>query len=157
MSALAQRFSFRPKRIVMTHLVITHLVTMTSGCLYDWEVGTGSTSEGSSSASSSSSSAASSSGGVDGGADCVALGQALDAARAKAKACTFGAAMQCTASITDERGCKSWLNDGASADTQAFGQAVMEFNAAGCMATMDPCLMSVPTCLYVAGKPECVP
>lgn len=135
---------------------MTHLVTMTSGCLYDWEVGGGSTSEGSSS-SSSSSSAASSSGEVDGGADCVALGQALDAARAKAKACTFGGAMQCTASITDERGCKSWLNDGASADAQAFGQAVMAFQAAGCMPDADPCLVSTPTCLFVMGKPECVP
>jgi len=139
----------------MTHLVMTHFVTMVSGCLYDWEVGTGSTSEGSSG--SSASSASGSSGGGDAGPDCAALGQALEAARAKAKACTFGGAMQCTASITDERGCKSWLNDGASADTQAFSQAVMEFTAAGCMPSTDPCLMSVPACLYVAGKPECVP
>ena len=144
----------------MTHLVITHLVIMMPGCLYDWEVGGGSTGEGSSGSSGSSASSASSGssgGGNDAGGDCEALGQTLEAARAKAKACTFGAAMQCDASITDERGCKSWLNDAASADAQAFGQAVMEFNAAGCPPSTDPCLMSVPTCLYVAGKPVCVP
>jgi hypothetical protein len=155
MSALSRRFSSWPKRIVLTHVVMTHFVTMTSGCLYDWEVGQGASS-GSSSGSSSSSS---SSGTVenDAGPDCAALTQALDAARAKAKACMFAVPMQCTASITDERGCKSWVNDGTSQEAQDFSAAISAFSAAGCMPSSESCLMSAPTCLFVAGKPVCVP
>lgn len=85
------------------------------------------------------------------------LGQALDTARANAKACMFGVMGQCTASITDERQCTTWVNDGASAATGAFTKAIADFEAAGCTPSATPCGMTVPTCLYVAGAPICTP
>ncbi|HRI62619.1 MAG TPA: hypothetical protein PK156_00230 [Polyangium sp.] len=133
----------------MTHLVMTHLVMILPGCFYDWDVGSPSSSQ--------SSSSSSGSGGVDAGPDCTELSLALETARANAKACTFGMAGQCTASVTDERGCTSWLNDASSVQAQAFTQAVDDFGAAACTPSSMPCGMSVPSCLFVTTKYQCVP
>ena len=156
-----KRFSSFLVPMVMTHLVMSHLVMTISGCSYDWDVGPPGSSQSSTSSTSATSSSTSTSsngsGGIDAGADCVALAESLETARANAKACMFGIGGQCTASITDERGCTSWVNDAANMQTITFTNAVDDFLAAGCVPSTQPCGMSVPTCLYVMGKPECVP
>lgn len=142
----------------MTHVVITQVVMTTAGCVYDWDVGSPAASSSSSSGSSASSSGGTGgNGGSDGGSDCAELKNALDMARANAKACVFGTAGQCNASIMDERGCKSWVNDGASTQAATFSQSVQDFIAAGCTPSSETCGLTQPSCLFVAGKPICVP
>ncbi len=144
-----KRFSCFSMPIGMTHLVMTHLVMTLPGCFYDWDVGSPSSSQ--------SSSSSSGSGGADAGPDCTELSMALETARKNAKACTFGVMGQCTASVQDERGCSSSLNDASSPQTEAFTQAVADFLAASCKPSSTPCVTTVPYCLFATDKYLCTP
>jgi hypothetical protein len=136
-------------------LVLAAVLVAGAGCAYDWDLGA----PAAASSSSSGGGAGGSDAGAEAGPDCAALGAAVDAARDGAKLCTIGAAGQCGTSIVDERGCTSFVKDGASAAAADFAEAVGSFEAAGCAPPGGSCMPGTTgTCLYNAGQgPFCLP
>ncbi|APR75170.1 Hypothetical protein A7982_00516 [Minicystis rosea] len=96
----------------------------------------------------------------DAGPGCAALVAQLEASRDAAKSCgTVGTT--CTASITDECGCASYVAQGGSQAALDFAAAVQSVKDAGCATSCGSCLPNPGgkgTCLLSGGTgPFCQP
>lgn len=139
------------------------LLALPAACSYDWTIGAPDGGGGSTSGASTSGDTTTSSG--SGGADastpsCADLLATLRAARDAAKRCaTVGTT--CTASVTDECGCASFVAQAGSSAANAFAAAIQAFAAAGCQPTCGSCLPNptgLGTCLYAGTtQPFCQP
>lgn len=140
---------------------IAALIALPAACSYDWTIGAPDGSATSSTGSGGGTTTSSGSGGADASApSCADLLATLRAARDAAKRCpTVGAT--CTASVTDECGCRSFVAQAGSSAAGAFAAALQAFAAAGCQPTCGSCLPNptgVGTCLYAgATQPICQP
>jgi hypothetical protein len=85
---------------------------------------------------------------------CGALRAAVVSARAKARKCTFGSAIQCKTSVQDECDCPVVVSVAGSTEATAYAQAATDLRAAGCVPA-PPCAATCPS-LPVMGLWQCV-
>jgi hypothetical protein len=135
------------------------LITASSACSYRWDIGAPNGSGGA--ATGSGGAGHEGTGGTGGGPgpSCATLLAQLDGARDAAKKCVTIGSM-CSASITDECGCTSYVTQGGSAAANDFAAAVKSVKDAGCAASCNPCLANpgYGTCLFSSGMgPYCLP
>jgi hypothetical protein len=140
---------------------IAALIAVPAACSYDFTIGEPlSTAGGGSGGQPTTGSASTTSSSTATAPSCADLLTALRAARDAAKRCTT-VGTTCTASITDECGCASFVAQSGSSAANAFAGAIEAYAAAGCQPTCASCLPNpsgLGTCLYYAGAgPFCQP